>query len=66
MMFAKRSAPNGQGPQPGRQDGEADVVEVVSTPQADGDSAVKPGEVVQPAETPASKGDNRATGWRGR
>ena len=41
----------------GREDGEADVVDV---PQADGDSAVKP------AEKPARPVDNRATGWRGR
>ena len=48
---------------PGRQDGEADVVDV---PQADGDSAVKPAEAVQPAEKPARPVDNRANGWRGR
>ena len=46
-----------------REDGEANVVDV---PQADGDSAVKPADAIQPAEKPPKAVDNRANGWRGR
>ena len=66
MIFATPRVPNDTDTQPRRQEGEADVVEVVSTPQADGDSAVKPAEVVQPMVKPARSGDNRANGWKGR
>jgi len=63
MIFAKTGTPNAKATKPGREDGEADVVDV---PQADGDSAVKPGDAVQPVEKPARPLDNRANGWRGR
>ena len=45
----------------GREDGEADVVDV---PQADGDSAGSPAKAAPPTEKPVK--DNRARGWIGR
>ena len=42
----------------GREDGEADVVDV---PQADGDSAVKPAEAVQPAAPTGGGVDDSVT-----
>jgi hypothetical protein len=70
MIFAKQSTTNAQSAKPaekptrvGREDGEANVVDV---PQADGDSAVKPADAVQPAAKPVKTVDNRANGWRGR
>ena len=56
MMFAKPT-------RVGREDGEADVVDV---PQEDGDNAVKPAEAVRPVQKPAKPVDNRANGWKGR
>ena len=70
MIFATPSTSNAHAATPdqkptrvGREDGEANVVDV---PQADGDSAVTPADATRPAEKPAKPVDNRANGWRGR
>ena len=63
MTLVKPVTPDSRATKPGREDGETDVVDV---PQADGDSAAKPADVVRPAEKPARPIDNRANGWKGR